>query len=462
VPDYDVGITGLTQPPATAPVQTYYPAVAVKNYGIHPAAVTGLLRVYDKATGKLLETHNLATTADIPAGETRDVASTQPWAPTEADIGRQFIFIADVTTYRDQYEPNNHLPPTTVTVTAAPPPPPPPIAAHHLQHEKGGADTIDVTDLEGQLSDPQTPSAHKTSHQVGGTDQLNVGGLSGALAEPQTPTEHGAGKHDSTVEATANKGKASGYPSLDAGVLVPPDQLGTDVPPPGTPDIRALTLDASGPSPQRSWAPTPPEHGADKHDLTVEATANKGRANGYAPLDGDAKVPSANLPPLPAENDIANQHNILIIPVGPETEVIGSDFPPGTITSPSHLRFTLVAYLAAPYGPCALIIRVGLSGTASCTFTISAPQDELNQVIKLTSDHYIISAGGSHYEYSQAVLHHSVGGVPTFDILPTNDMTQFDPTQAHRARISVELIGTQGAHIDVCGASIARGLVTNA
>jgi len=436
VPDYDVGITGLAQPPATAPVQTYYPAVAVANNGIHPAAVTGLLRIYDKATGELLETHNLASTADIPAGETRDVASTQPWTPTDADVGRQFLFIADVTTYRDQYEPNNHLPPTTVTVTAAPPPPPPGVIPHAAQHRAGGADELDVDELHGVLTDPQPILPHAATHMIAGADQLSVQDLSGHLAEEQTPEKHhlrhepggddvvkgvepgihGAGRHDATVE---------------------------------TPEGAQAKVNAHN--------LTPIVHAT---STNLELTARKGQPNGYCPLDGDAKVPSANLPP--AGNDIANQTDILAVPVGPETEVVGFDFPAGTITTPSHLRFSMVAYLAAPNGPCTLTIRVGLSGLTSCTFTIPAPQDAEHRVIKLTSDHYIISQFGFHFEYSQAVLHHNIGGVQAFDILPANEARLFHPEAAHRASISVIMAGIGGAHADVCGASIARGLVTSA
>jgi len=454
VPDYDVGITGLAQPPATAPVQTYYPAVAVANNGIHPAAVTGLLRIYDKATGELLETHDLASTADIPAGETRDIASTQHWAPTDADIGRQFLFIAHVTTWRDQYEPNNHLPPTTVTVAAAPPPPPPGVTPHATQHQEGGADTLNVDSLHGELADPQPPKAHKTSHESGGSDLLNVNGLPGILAEGQPIADH-----HKTHEAGGG------------------DDLNVD-------DLHGVLYNKQKPQTHDNAAHDPnysaKPHGNADHDpdmatktefdnhtgaatahaaaTNLEQTANKGAANGYCPLDGDAKVPSANLPPL----DIANRTDILTVPVGPETEVVGFDFPAGTITTPSHLRFSMVAYLAAPNGPCTLTIRVGLSGPAGCTFTIPAPQDAQHRVIKLTSDHYIISQLGFHFEHSQAVLHHNIGGVQAFDILPANEASLFDPGEAHRASISVVLAGIGGAHVDVCGASIAPGLVTSA
>jgi len=430
VPDYDVGITGLTQPPATAPVQTYYPAVAVKNYGIHPAAVTGTLRIYDKAAGVQLETHDLATTADIPAGETRVVASTQPWAPTEADIGRQFLFIADVTTYRDQYEPNNHLPPTTVTVTAAPPPPPPPIAAHHLQHEKGGADTIDVTDLEGELLDPQTPKSHKTSHQLGGTDQLNVGGLPGALAEPQTPSAH------------------------------------------------HLTHEPGGSDPISGVPPA--EHGAAKHDVSVEATANKGAAGGYCPLDGNSQVPLENLPPgtMPGKHeethrvgasdqiqgmaaDIANQTNRQQILAGAgETEVIGREFAEYGISAPSHFTFHLNAEVLSPDGPATIIIRCGLTLAGTCVYILNTAMDPEVRVARLTAQHYVISLDGFVWEHTQPVLHHNLNGIPTTDFLPAVVSRSIDPAEAHRARITIEVTGTPSSSVVVNGAAITSGTIT--
>lgn len=45
-------------------------------------------------------------------------------------------------------------------------------------------------------------------------------------------------------------------------------------------------------------------------DMSAEYTGNKGAANGYAPLDGSSKVPSANLPTL-ASGTIATTPNIL-------------------------------------------------------------------------------------------------------------------------------------------------------
>lgn len=46
---------------------------------------------------------------------------------------------------------------------------------HVSQHEDGGWDEIDLTDLSGGSG---TPYAHKTSHQNGGSDEISLAGLS--------------------------------------------------------------------------------------------------------------------------------------------------------------------------------------------------------------------------------------------------------------------------------------------
>ncbi len=45
----------------------------------------------------------------------------------------------------------------------------------------------------------------------------------------------------------------------------------------------------------------PNEHGNEAHDPDFEDAANKGAANGYAPLDGDSLVPEVNLPSMGLE-----------------------------------------------------------------------------------------------------------------------------------------------------------------
>ena len=50
------------------------------------------------------------------------------------------------------------------------------------------------------------------------------------LSDARTPLLHGSSRHDTSVEATANKGAASGYCELDAGTKVPTNRLGTGTP----------------------------------------------------------------------------------------------------------------------------------------------------------------------------------------------------------------------------------------
>lgn len=238
--DYDVAAASLTSPTASAPVQSYRPSVAVQNLGIHPATVTGTLRIYDRDAGTLLDTMALAST-DVPVGATRNALADKLWEPVPGDIGKAFLFIASVNWPPDQNLANNNLGPITVTVTAAPPPPPPPVTAHASQHENGGADEVSLEGLTGKAAERQDPSEHASQHEEGGEDQLSVAGLAGKLADAQDPTvhapthavggsdpvtgtfpgEHGASQHDATVEATANKGAASGYAPLDTGKRLP-------------------------------------------------------------------------------------------------------------------------------------------------------------------------------------------------------------------------------------------------
>jgi len=187
--DYDVAAVSLASPPASAPVQSYRPSVAVANLGIHTASVTGTLRIYDRDAGTLLATMNLAA-SDIDPGETRNATADQLWEPVAGDIGKAFLFIASIVYPEDQNLSNNNLSPVTVTVTAAPPPPPPPVEAHASQHEDGGGDEVDVDGLTGKLAEAQTPTEHASNHESGGADELSVEDLTGTLATPQTPSTH--------------------------------------------------------------------------------------------------------------------------------------------------------------------------------------------------------------------------------------------------------------------------------
>jgi hypothetical protein len=45
---------------------------------------------------------------------------------------------------------------------------------HAQDHAEGGTDELDVTDLSGELADPQTPKAHHTTHEPGGSDEVAI------------------------------------------------------------------------------------------------------------------------------------------------------------------------------------------------------------------------------------------------------------------------------------------------
>ena len=91
-------------------------------------------------------------------------------------------------------------------------------------------------------------------------------------------------------ESTIHKGAVNGYAALDGSGKVPEEQLPEKA-------IREydLTPYAKSEDIQRAYA-TKQEVSAGKLDYTAENAANKGKANGYASLGGDGKVPASQLP----------------------------------------------------------------------------------------------------------------------------------------------------------------------
>lgn len=93
-----------------------------------------------------------------------------------------------------------------------------------------------------------------------------------------------------TKESTIHKGAANGYAALDGSGKVPEEQL---------PDKALkeydLTPYAKSEDIKKTYA-TKQEVTSGQLDYTAENAANKGKANGYASLGGDGKVPASQLP----------------------------------------------------------------------------------------------------------------------------------------------------------------------
>lgn len=91
-------------------------------------------------------------------------------------------------------------------------------------------------------------------------------------------------------ESTINKGAVNGYAALDGTGKVPEAQL-----PEKAIRVYDLTPYAKSEDIKKTYA-TKQEVSAGKLDYTAENAANKGKANGYASLGGDGKVPADQLP----------------------------------------------------------------------------------------------------------------------------------------------------------------------
>lgn len=91
-------------------------------------------------------------------------------------------------------------------------------------------------------------------------------------------------------ESTIHRGEANGYAALDGSGKVPEAQL-----PEKALKVYDLTPYAKSEDIKKTYA-TKQEVSAGKLDYTAENTANKGKANGYASLGGDGKVPADQLP----------------------------------------------------------------------------------------------------------------------------------------------------------------------
>lgn len=117
--DYDVSAVGLANPPQSAPLTTYRPALLVKNNGIHVAAVTGTIAIYNAGRQVYASTVALSTLA---AGATGQAQAADDWLP---EVQGAHVVTGYVTTDRDQVQANNPLSPVTIIVGPPPPPPTP-------------------------------------------------------------------------------------------------------------------------------------------------------------------------------------------------------------------------------------------------------------------------------------------------------------------------------------------------
>lgn len=91
-------------------------------------------------------------------------------------------------------------------------------------------------------------------------------------------------------ESTIHKGEVNGYAALDGSGKVPEAQL-----PEKAIRVYDLTPYAKSEDVKKTYA-TKQEVSAGKLNYTAENAANKGKANGYASLGGDGKVPADQLP----------------------------------------------------------------------------------------------------------------------------------------------------------------------
>jgi len=130
---------------------------------------------------------------------------------------------------------------------------------HAATHEDSGGDVIDVSGLSGLLADPQTPTKHVASHQNGGADELNVAGLHGVLADAQTPsthaTAHESGGADEIDHQDLNGAGTTTHAQLDSHVgatdnphSVTPAQVGNGTAQWNADEIQGRPVDSTDPS----------------------------------------------------------------------------------------------------------------------------------------------------------------------------------------------------------------------
>lgn len=143
----DVRITGYVVPLAEQPQASLTPVIAVENAADEDAVITGLIRIYRESTGLLIYDSRLAVT-QLEHHSSTNIAALTPFDPPAPADDDYFIKADLVAT---SYLPG---PPLSVSLGAwhfdiKTPPMGDAPAGHHVTHELGGSDEIDVTDLPG-------------------------------------------------------------------------------------------------------------------------------------------------------------------------------------------------------------------------------------------------------------------------------------------------------------------------
>jgi len=143
----DVRITAYIVPIAEQPQASLTPVISVQNYADEGAVITGLIRIYRESTGLMIYDSQLAITM-LEHHSTTNIAALTPFDPP-APADDDYFIKADIVA--TSYLPG---PPISATLGAwhfdiKTPPMGETPAGHHVTHEDGGSDEIDLTGLPG-------------------------------------------------------------------------------------------------------------------------------------------------------------------------------------------------------------------------------------------------------------------------------------------------------------------------
>jgi hypothetical protein len=223
----DIRATHYISPLSEVEFESIPLTVHIVNVADETGLVTGKFRVYNDSTGLLIHTSDIAPFS-LAAGAAVDASALTDFDPPAIADDLYFVIFDG--------NASNALVPDGISfalgafyfdVKAQGMGPAP--ATHHLTHEEGGSDEIEVADMAtAELDDTLVlqpdgaggveweaipagvtdhdllnnlayadaghtgfaPTTHATSHQNGGADEISVAGLSGTLADAQTPAAH--------------------------------------------------------------------------------------------------------------------------------------------------------------------------------------------------------------------------------------------------------------------------------